>query len=427
MIQQMNDLNPNISSLWPQLGQVSNGISLFGFTDPDMEDREMTFIIVEDEASYIGKQIILDRWRRNEEREIISRIPVSLSNQEEILRKLNVSTLPIVAVFDPDQENIHILKPAADSKNLKVGLERVINDYLDVNSSQSRTTLKTTEQAVSTLKQATEGDIIRRRYSVYQSDLDKTIIYSLSNEVFLRSSLTIDQSEALHQYLDILLSFYPSESYSYNLIENLYQKTNKTVVDVDTLRSIVEEYPASWDWVGCKGSSDLYGGYTCGLWTLWHVLTSSQAEQASGDPRDVLNAMTSYVREFFGCRECSKHFLKMVDDGRRIKTEVNSYDEAVLYLWDRHNEVNLRLIGSEQAEQADDPVYPKERFPSVKHCPSCFNNEKVNKEEILKFLMHLYKKTSILKSADLSITSLSNLLFKDSMVNIAMVAMALFL
>ena len=62
----------------------------------------------------------------------------------------------------------------------------------------------------------------------------------------------------------------------------------------------------------------------------------------------------------------------MVDDGDNI-TSVRSYGEAVLlYLWDRHNEVNLRLI---EPEQADDPVFPKDYFPSVYHCPSCFPDE----------------------------------------------------
>ena len=89
-------------------------------------------------------------------------------------------------------------------------------------------------------------------------------------------------------------------------------------------------------------------------------------DHASGDPTDVLMAMTSYVRDFFGCQECSQHFLIMVDDGDNI-TSVGSYEEAVLYLWDRHNEVNLRLIDS---QQADDPLYPKEYFLLIPGCIS---------------------------------------------------------
>jgi len=435
MIDQMIELNPDIDQLWPKLGQSSNESSLFGFTNPDLDNPELVasqenrktvnLIIIEDEASYIGKQVILDKWRRKEEQPIISRISVSPPNKNDILRKLNVSTLPIVAIMEPDTENVILLKPTVGSENLKEGLEKVINSYLGVDNGFIRTTLKPLYNDVSTVKTASEGEIIRRRYSVYQSDLDKTVISSLSNEVLLRSSFSSDQRETLYQYLDILSRFYPIESYAYNLISTLYKKINQTE-DVDTLRSIVDEFPASWDWIGCKGSSDLYGGYTCGLWTLWHFLTVAQAEAASGDPTDVLMAMTSYVRDFFGCQECSQHFLSMVDDGDNI-TSVRSYEEAVLYLWDRHNEVNLRLM--EQAEKADDPLYPKEYFPNVYHCPSCYPDGgyggNVDEKEVLKFLFNLYKKDSLLKSSEGSSESLSNVVTKDSLVNLAMILMIL--
>ena len=32
-------------------------------------------------------------------------------------------------------------------------------------------------------------------------------------------------------------------------------------------------FSTSTDYVGCKGSKAAYGGYPCGLWTLWHLLT----------------------------------------------------------------------------------------------------------------------------------------------------------
>ena len=29
-------------------------------------------------------------------------------------------------------------------------------------------------------------------------------------------------------------------------------------------------------WMGCQGSKTMYGGYPCGLWSVWHALTVSQ-------------------------------------------------------------------------------------------------------------------------------------------------------
>ena len=425
----MTELNPNISKLWPQLGPRSNDSSLFGFTNAEsdgpelitsLDDRDtLKLIIVEDEASYIGKQVILDIWRRNEEQPIVWRLSVPPSEKEVILRKLNISVLPIVAIVEPDTENVILLTPDPNSQNSKKGLEQVINAYLGVDNKYVRTTLKPPSHDASSLppvSTVSEGDIIRRRYSVYLSDLDKTVISSLSTEVLLTTSFTDEQKISLHQYLDILTRFYPIESDAYNLISNLYKTLNQTE-DVETLRSIVEEFPVSWDWVGCKGSSDIYGGYTCGLWTLWHFLTVAQAEAGSGDPTDVLMAMTSYVRDFFKCQECSQHFLSMVEDGDNI-TSVRSYEEAVLYLWYRHNEVNERLISS---GHADDPLFPKEYFPNVDHCPSCYLNGNLDEKEILNFLMTLYKKDSLLKSSVGSSASLTSFVTNDYLMNLSMI------
>ena len=126
MIDQMIELNPNIDQLWPKLGQSSNDSYLFGFINPDLDNPELVasqenrktlnLIIVEDEASYIGKQVILDKWRRKEEQPIISRISVSPPNKDDILRKLNVSALPLVAIMEPDTENVILLTHKSGEK-----------------------------------------------------------------------------------------------------------------------------------------------------------------------------------------------------------------------------------------------------------------------------------------------------------------------
>lgn len=33
--------------------------------------------------------------------------------------------------------------------------------------------------------------------------------------------------------------------------------------------------PSSIEWVACKGSTENYRGYPCGLWTLFHTLTAN--------------------------------------------------------------------------------------------------------------------------------------------------------
>lgn len=104
-------------------------------------------------------------------------------------------------------------------------------------------------------------------------------------------------------------------------------------------------------------------GYTCGLWTLFQYLTVQAS--TSNDPLEVLEAIHGYIKYFFGCTECSKHFQTMAE--KEGMWNVTSTQDAILWLWNAHNIVNDRLSG----DSTDDPVFPKIKFPSKDECPQC--------------------------------------------------------
>ena len=81
--------------------------------------------------------------------------------------------------------------------------------------------------------------------------------------------------------------------------------------------------------------------------------------------------MVNYVDDFFGCRDCARHFLTMAEDGAAITRDVKSSQDAVMWLWKAHNRVNVRLKG----DVSDDPTFPKAVFPAKDHCPSCYNDK----------------------------------------------------
>lgn len=56
----------------------------------------------------------------------------------------------------------------------------------------------------------------------------------------------------------------------------------------------------------------------------------------------MLQAIRGYVHTFFGCRECGEHFEEMA---RESMAAVETPDQAVLWLWRKHNLVNSRLAG----------------------------------------------------------------------------------
>jgi hypothetical protein len=70
---------------------------------------------------------------------------------------------------------------------------------------------------------------------------------------------------------------------------------------------------------------------------LFHTLLMEAHEEENGDPRLVLRAVFGFVRNFFGCDYCRRHFDQMARDDGLL--DVRNKTEAVLWLWRAHNKV----------------------------------------------------------------------------------------
>ena len=91
-----------------------------------------------------------------------------------------------------------------------------------------------------------------------------------------------------------------------------------------------------------------------------------------------------YIRYFFSCEKCSKHFSTMAAN---VEEEVVTYRDAVLWLWHGHNVVNKRLRGDE----SEDPKHPKIQYPQKELCRECRTEEGGWNEEVLyRFLQSHY-------------------------------------
>lgn len=229
-----------------------------------------------------------------------------------------------------------------------------------------------------------ESEIRRRRYTVYMSDLENAILYSLNHEVAQHASITGEALNALQDYIDVLVRFFPGRQRTMRFLQSMrtWIMSHDDAIKGDDMTIQVEKLKvesSSFDdlvplgWIGCKGSEPRFGGYPCGLWTLWHTLTVNQAMADSGkgqmdEPTVVLNAMTGYVEYFFGCKECARHFLQEADNGLAFE-KVKGPNDAVLWLWKTHNRVNQRLSG----DITDDSAFPKEKFPNKEHCSDCYD------------------------------------------------------
>lgn len=66
------------------------------------------------------------------------------------------------------------------------------------------------------------------------------------------------------------------------------------------------------------------------------------------NPQIVLQVMRRYIQHFFGCKACAQHFEEMAKESM---DSVKSLDQAVLWLWEKHNVVNSRLAGEGENEK----------------------------------------------------------------------------
>jgi len=407
MIDEMVEINENIEPLWPNLKALNGNSSEVGFADIWPEDNEDTFVVIEREGSYIGKEMLLNSWRRNASHVVIERMTIGENGSQKALEKLGVSVTPAVIVLNSVDQKV---KPLRFKNNSKKELEKSINDYLASKSLRNSGNFRqSTISPLPTTTQwldVTEGDVIRRRYSVYLTDLEKTVVFALQNEVGLKQELDRDARDALKQFIRTLTAYFPKQSEILDKIEHIekWLEENSENVDTQELSDFIEPLTSIYggkDWIGCKGSQTKFGGYSCGLWMLWHQLTVGQYDSGEGDPRDVLNAMMNYVKHFFSCQECAKHFMNMIKNGSSIENEVKSYKDAVLFLWSKHNEVNLRL----QGDATDDPFYPKKLYPTPAFCPKCYTSAKGDKQKdkpdpkkSFKFIHNLYSAKSLIKA-----------------------------
>lgn len=146
------------------------------------------------------------------------------------------------------------------------------------------------------------------------------------------------------------------------------------------------------------------------------------------DPLAVLQTMRQYIGMFFGCRECGKHFEEMAQESM---SQVKSLDEAVLWLWRKHNQVNARLAGKLQTwnmdwwicnakflrivillfsntkqlfsfyigSMSEDPMFPKTQWPTPDLCPTCHEEQDGlhvwNEDMVLAFLKKHYSAANI--------------------------------
>jgi len=405
------------SGSWPNLQPVPG---------PQFLDKTKTkgklFVILEDESSFLGRQVMLNVFNGYNGSQSIVRMIV---DENSTINVVTHSELPALAVYDPKSRNLAVLRNNTSGYEI----ESLVYSYFEKTGFGSYDAEHPEEpdmEFFSTEKTTTIGpevddffgvtdkptDEFRRRYKVFMEDLEKTVIQALLQEIPLQGELTSAELTALRDFLAVLADLFPENSRILPLLTRLTSLPDQNIVD-----GLVEMVggEADWlekqPWLACRGSQPRYGGYPCGQWMLWHTLTVAQFRMKLGPPNQVLKAMGGYIQHFFSCRECADHFTNMTEGGEAF-ANINTYQEAVIYLWKAHNEVNARLSRAE----SDDPVYPKFQFPAKSQCPLCYTSSgEYNERRVLGLLVQMYDQPHSQRSEE---SNRSSALLAESLVNL---------
>lgn len=359
------------------------------------------FLIFESTDSHLGTEVILDLHK-------IGSLQIRrVTSDNELLCVTNkVTKFPTLLVLtrNETQRVVNVRIPT------RQGVRRTIVDYMiarGVNFVEA-STIQMPRETQQTARNHQEQTTSRKRTGdhLYQLDLENALRYSLNHEISLTKLIDGEKLRALRKYLALLAAYFPLRraslgAYLKTISDVVDKKSRMTGEEFGQLVKVTEErmspvYSGPQRWIGCKGSRDSYRGYPCGLWTMFHALTVNFALERSkadfqitrDDPTLVLSTMHGYIANFFGCDDCARHFVKMVDG----KFEARARDESLLWLWQAHNRVNARLSGDE----TEDPEHKKMQYPVAEHCPACWlANGSWNEEVVLQYLKRKYSYSGI--------------------------------
>ena len=210
---------------------------------------------------------------------------------------------------------------------------------------------------------------------------------------------------ALRQFLLYLQKATPIAWKLQQVVSALLQNFDSITQSEENLLQLLDQYPPKTnEWsIGCTKEQPGMG-YSCGLWTLFHIAAVGMLEwNLHAHTKDAVSAnaaadtLRDFVSNFFGCDVCRTNFNKeydscSLDRCNRLKDAPfpQSWKQYPLWLLETHNAVNVRLM-KEQAERdhrlptTQDEI--DKRWPSLEECPKCWKEDGTYDEEII--LKHL--------------------------------------
>ncbi|KAM7415501.1 hypothetical protein PAMA_017825 [Pampus argenteus] len=357
-----------------------------------------TAIIIEGPESYVGREVILDLLQYSG-----VQVKRALSSDLPLVDALKITAFPSIYLLHPNGTHTHL----HIQKRLRFFFSSLLRTLPGVQRRLKLSSSSSDGQLVALPdKHSTEPWRDFDRSKVYTADLESALHYLLRVELATHNTLEGEELKIFKDFVTLVAKLYPGGGSVVKLMETLsdwllslplQRIPYQAVLDlVDNKMRISGVFlGAELRWVGCQGSRAGLRGYPCSLWTLFHVLTIQHEATPTAldntaledDTAAVLQVMRRYIRTFFGCEQCGRHFEQAA--AASMET-VLSREQQILWLWNQHNMVNNRLAGS----LSDDPLFPKSPWPSPSLCSSCHEEKNGvhvwNQDNVLLFLRQHY-------------------------------------
>ncbi|XP_023858539.1 sulfhydryl oxidase 2 [Salvelinus sp. IW2-2015] len=376
------------ADILPLIGQKSN---------------QYTAVIVENEDSYVGREVILDLMMYQG-----LTVKRALSSEKSLTEKLGINSFPSAYLLHPNGTHaiLHV------QKRLRFFFSSFLKLLLGVHRKLS-TSGAPQEPLLEGPRGPGTAEALKdfEKSKVYMADLESGLHYLLRVELATHQTLEGEELKTFKDFVTVVAKLFPGRQSVVKLLETLLEwlvSLPLEKIPFDAILDLVNNkmrisgmfLSDQLQWVGCQGSRVGLRGYPCSLWTLFHVLTVQAASRPDAlantgleeNPKAVLQTMRKYIVNFFGCQECGKHFEEMAVASL---PQVKSVDQAVLWLWRKHNQVNGRLAGT----MSEDPHFPKTQWPSPDLCPTCHEEQDGihvwNEDKVLMFLKQHYGAANI--------------------------------
>jgi hypothetical protein len=313
---------------------------------------------------------------------------ISCQVHKTLCRNWGLVNFPQLRLFKAGETNYtgksvyYNLKPNSVLKHLKIP---AVIDESKIKEEKKKLKKRETKAAV--------GSYVRTPASVL-NDAHLSFHFALRNAIYMANGpLPKKARVAFENWLNLLHRAIPPTSSLHSVVSALLDDFESIVANEAALAELVSRFPPpkkKWS-LGCthgkKGA-----GYTCGLWSLFHMVTIGVTEWNRLSLTDLSMAIgveeaavtiRDYIENFFGCEVCRTNFMAAFDSCAHDRchrldnnaTSMDKWRELPLWLFETHNSVNVRLL-HEEGEREEFYPTPQderdERWPARAKCLDCW-------------------------------------------------------